>query len=225
MGFVVAIGGRRSGRCQVEALPTQRIPRDRSDARTMIDRHANHPSGQATNASEHVSAPHMVVQLLSQPRYLAPTRRLLNEFCRQFGFDDRCAGQVALAVDEAICNVIRHGYGQRTDGPIWIKLWPIAASGRHSGGIRIVIEDEARQIDPAQIKGRPLDEIRPGGLGVHIIREVMDEVVYERRDGAGMRLSLVRRLPEAGGRELEPEDAGEARPGSCSKEGCGKNHG
>lgn len=190
----------------------------------MSDSHAHHTTAGAMT-TYHVTSPHMVVQLLSQPRYLAPTRRLINEFCRQFGFDDRCAGQVALAIDEAICNVIRHGYGQRTDGPIWVKLWPIAASGRHSGGIRIVIEDEARQVDPAQIKGRPLEEIRPGGLGVHIIREVMDEVVYERREGSGMRLSMVRRLPEAGGRDLQPDGESAAQPGPCVKEGCGKNHG
>lgn len=177
-----------------------------------------------TSVSGHTS-PHMVVQLLSQPRYLAPTRRLVHEFCRQFGFDDRCAGQVALAVDEAICNVIRHGYAQRSDGPIWIKLWPVAGSGRHSGGIRIVIEDEARQVDPSQIKGRALEEIRPGGLGVHIIREVMDEVVYERRDANGMRLSLVRRLPEAGGREIDMNEQSGQNPPGCTKKGCGTPNG
>jgi anti-sigma regulatory factor (Ser/Thr protein kinase) len=59
-------------------------------------------------------------------------------------------------------------------------------------GIRIVIEDEAKHIDPDHIKGRDLDEIRPGGLGVHIIREIMDEVVYEQRRPIGMRLTLVK---------------------------------
>lgn len=177
----------------------------------------------STNGSQDTS-PHMVVQLLSQPRYLAPTRRLVHEFCRQFGFDDRGAGQVALAVDEALCNVIRHGYGQRSDGPIWIKLWPYASVERQNAGVRIVIEDEAKQIDPTNIKGRPLDEIRPGGLGVHIIREVMDESTFEQRERIGMRLIMVRRLPEAGGREapsLEGEPVSTSgKPGGNADKSC-----
>jgi anti-sigma regulatory factor (Ser/Thr protein kinase) len=64
-------------------------------------------------------------------------------------------------------------------------------------GLKVVLEDEARQVDPSKIKSRDLDEIRPGGLGVHIIREVMDEAVYERRDRVGMRLTLVKRRSAA----------------------------
>jgi hypothetical protein len=74
---------------------------------------------------------------------------------------------------------------------------PACASGVTVGprvptGLRIVIEDLGRQTDPGAIKGRDLDDVRPGGLGVHIIREVMDEVVYEKRPGGGMRLTLVK---------------------------------
>ena len=54
----------------------------------------------------------------------------------------------------------------------------------------MVIEDEARQVEPESIKGRDLADIRPGGLGVHIIREVTDLAVYEKRAGAGMRLTI-----------------------------------
>jgi anti-sigma regulatory factor (Ser/Thr protein kinase) len=58
-------------------------------------------------------------------------------------------------------------------------------------------------VDPATIRSRDLDDIRPGGLGVHIIHEVMDEVRYERRDSRGMRLTMVkqRRSPEVCGTE------------------------
>ena len=99
-------------------------------------------------------------------------------------------------MDEALCNIIRHGYEKRRDGPIWLSLWP-SADGNGSAGITVVIEDEARQVDPCCIKGRDLEEIRPGGLGVHIIKEVMDEVRYEKRDKVGMRLTLVKRRPPA----------------------------
>ena len=59
-----------------------------------------------------------------------------------------------------------------------------------------MIEDEARQVSPEQMRGRELEDIKPGGLGVHIIKEIMDEVTYEQRPNQGMRLTLVKHTPE-----------------------------
>jgi hypothetical protein len=75
-----------------------------------------------------------------------------------------------------------------------LKLWPLDDDGEFGPGVCIVIEDEARQVDPAKIKGRDLDDIRPGGLGVHIIRQVVDRAEYAPREHAGMRLTLIKRL-------------------------------
>lgn len=135
--------------------------------------------------------PHVRLNMLSNPLYLGGARELVTAVARGYGFSPVASAQVALAVDEALCNVIRHGYDRRDDQPIILSIWPASDP---SPGIRITIEDEARQIDPDKIKGRDLADIRPGGLGVHIIREVMDDVRYEKRPGAGMRLSLLKLL-------------------------------
>lgn len=140
---------------------------------------------------------HIRVELLSNPIYLCGARELVGSVAKRLGFDDLDCSKIALAVDEALCNIIRHGYQRRTDRPIWISIWPIENGGGKPAGIRIVIEDEAKQVEPVKMQGRELTDIRPGGLGVHIIREVMDEATYERREGAGMRLTLVK-LAEAG---------------------------
>lgn len=137
-------------------------------------------------------APAVRLELVSDPVYLSGAREMISAVSKRLGFADEASGQIALALDEALCNIIRHGYDRRRDGPIWISIWPLAAENGRGTGLRIVVEDEARQVDPAQIKSRDLDEIRPGGLGVHIIKEVMDEVSYEKRPGAGMRLTLVK---------------------------------
>ena len=68
-----------------------------------------------------------------------------------------------------------------------------------------MIEDLASQVDPADIQSRDLDDIRPGGLGVHIIREVMDEVTWERRSPKGMRLTMIKRLQSGRNSELKNE--------------------
>lgn len=146
---------------------------------------------------EHLPAtqPDVVVELLSQPRYLSGARDLVAAIAKRFGFDDSACGQLALAVDEALCNVIRHGYNRRPDGRIWLSIWPFSSdSEEDAGGIRIAIEDMAAQVDPEKIKGRELDDVRPGGLGVYIIRQVMDKVVYEKRSQGGMRLVMIKQV-------------------------------
>jgi len=146
--------------------------------------------------------PHISVEMLSNPVYLSGARQLVSSVAQRLGFDEMACSQIALAVDEALCNVIRHGYDRAVDRPIWLSLWPVEEG---KGGLRIVIEDEAKQVDLDAIKSRKLEDVRPGGLGVHIIREVMDEVKYERREGAGMRLTLVKRVPMTAGPKVIPK--------------------
>ena len=56
-------------------------------------------------------------------------------------------------------------------------------------------------VDPSDIKPRDLDDVRPGGLGVHIIVECMDEVTYSPRDGGGTVLTMVKNLRPADAQE------------------------
>lgn len=164
---------------------------------------------------------HLKVKMLSSPRYLGGVRDLVAGVARSLGFTDAAKSQIALAVDEALCNVINHGYSRAADKPIWVSVWPLADDGVLGPGIKIVIEDEAKQVEPEQIKSRDLADIRPGGLGVHIIRETMDEAVYEKRPTAGMKLTIVKR-------HRSPKTRIDAGPGGC---GCdtggqpGSSHG
>lgn len=166
-----------------------------------------------------LGTPHIRVQMLSDPTYLSGARELISSVSRRLGFSEEQCGQIALAVDEALCNIIRHGYDRRKDAPIWISVWPLPSGAPAAPppvltgpGIAIVLEDEARQVDPTAIKSRDLDEVRPGGLGVHIIRQIMDHAQWERREGPGMRLTLIKRVgtdatPVAVATSDDPADA------------------
>lgn len=149
--------------------------------------------------------PEVRIEMRSNPLYLSGAREMLAAVARRLGFSEEACGQIALAVDEALCNVIRHGYDRESDRPIWISLWPVGPMQQPGGkdctteALRIIIEDEARQVDPMTIKSRNLDDVRPGGLGVHIIRAVMDDVIYEKRDPAGMRLTMVKKRTDSAG--------------------------
>ncbi|MCP3906034.1 MAG: ATP-binding protein [Planctomycetes bacterium] len=149
---------------------------------------------------EPTTPPELTLTLFSQPRLLAPARAMVGSFANRLGFDEIQCGQISLAIDEAICNIINHGYDRRPDGEIRLRLWALGGDEGNPDpaagpGMHIVIEDRARQVDPEQIRSRDLEDIRPGGLGVYIIQEIMDEVQYEKRSDGGMRLSMLKRIP------------------------------
>jgi len=138
-------------------------------------------------------SPDLSIQMLSRTSLLAPVRCMLVSFAERIGFDETASGHIALAVDEALANVIRHGYSGRDDCRVWLHFWEL----HEPAGLRIVVEDYARQVDPELIRGRDLSDIRPGGLGVHLIRSTMDSVRFEKRREGGMRLTLEKLLGAA----------------------------
>jgi serine/threonine-protein kinase RsbW len=141
---------------------------------------------------------HLRIEVLSQPRYLAGLRELVLTVSRRLGFGEAAAGHIALAIDEALANIIRHGYEGAEDRPIFLAIAPMV-EGDAEVGLEVCIEDHARQVDPSKIRSRDLEAVRPGGLGVHIIREIMDEVVYEPRRDQGMRVVMTKRLTPSTG--------------------------
>jgi len=139
--------------------------------------------------------PEIELKLISDPMYLCGARELVGCIARRIGFDDMDCSKIALAVDEALSNIIRHGYNKEFNRPIWVGISPIKPTEDSIGGIIITIDDEAKQVDPQRMKGRCLEDIKPGGLGVHIIQEVMDDVRYEKRKKRGMRMIMTKRAP------------------------------
>ena len=131
------------------------------------------------------------IDLKSDTKHLASIRGLILSLTQTCGFDVVESGHIALAVDESLANIIRHGYQHRNDQPINISIWLLKED---QPGIKIVIEDEATQIEPDEICGRDLDDIKPGGLGVHIIKDVMDECTFAKRECEGMRVTLLKHL-------------------------------
>jgi anti-sigma regulatory factor (Ser/Thr protein kinase) len=130
----------------------------------------------------------------STPAHLRVVRATVEAMCRQLGFTGEDAGHVVLGTDEALTNIIRHAYDGRHDQRIDIELAPRDAPGE--GGIRIRLRDYGRPIDPRAIRARDLHDVRPGGLGVHIMGTCMDRVDYRPADGGGTVLTMVRTLRE-----------------------------
>ena len=90
---------------------------------------------------------------------------------------------------------MRHSYGSRFDQPI--SLYFRKAQRRHEGevqhGLEIILCDRGPAVDLRKLRGRPIEEIRPGGLGLHFIRQAMDTVEFDRQ-GDINQLRLVKYL-------------------------------
>jgi anti-sigma regulatory factor (Ser/Thr protein kinase) len=129
------------------------------------------------------------MQIKSSPAHLPVVRSTVERICQMIGFDDERTSQIVLSVDEALTNVIRHAYQQRDGEPIDIEIDPICEG---PGGIRIRLRDYGPAVDPSRIRSRDLDDVRPGGLGVHIMGSCMDSLDYAPAEGGGTVLTMVR---------------------------------
>ncbi len=136
-------------------------------------------------------ARHVELTITSNAKSLAVVRSALAQMAEMEAFTSEDVYKVTLAVDEALANVIRHGYLGAKDQPIHITLEGLdGPDGRR--GIRITVRDHGRQVDPLTIRGRDLNDVRPGGLGVHIMRTIMDSVEYTCPIDGGMMLRMVK---------------------------------
>lgn len=124
----------------------------------------------------------------SDPAYLAIVRVMIEKVAVLAGFDSTQVDRIILAVDEACTNIIRHQYGGRTDERIDLE----ARFNCEARTVEFVLRDYGPVRDARLFQGRDIQDIRPGGLGLHIIREIMDDVEYGPVPGGGMRLRLAK---------------------------------
>jgi serine/threonine-protein kinase RsbW len=121
---------------------------------------------------------------------LAKIRRFVSRCARQAGLDEKAVYAVKLAVDEACSNIIEHAYGGEDKGDIKCTCQI------SEGALTIILRDEGRSFDPEKVpeprKDVPLKKIKPRGAGLYLIRQLMDEVVFDFSEGEGNTLSLVK---------------------------------
>lgn len=127
----------------------------------------------------------------ARPERLCDIRHAVAATMGDFGCPPAVVHDVVLAVDEACQNIIRHAYGG-SDGDIVVQI----QRDGHKLVVRLI--DFAPPVDVTKICPRALDDLRPGGLGTHFMRAVMDEVAFlPPPQGAGNLLQMVKRIGEA----------------------------
>lgn len=133
----------------------------------------------------------------SSPAHLPVVRAAVAKMGELLGFDEKASSRIVLSTDEALTNIIRHAYAGAEGKTIEIELGP-APRGRRPG-IRITLRDYGHAVDPKHIRSRDLGDVRPGGLGVHIMGQCMDELEYCPAEGGGTILTMTKALPQQEG--------------------------
>ncbi len=129
---------------------------------------------------------------------LAEHRRLAAAFARfmaPFGYRDAALAPFEIAFDEVLTNICRYAWTDAGQHVILVEAFVDGAAGDET--VSVTIEDDGVAFDPLTI-GVPsldgdIDERAMGGLGIHLVRELMDDMRYARA-GSRNRLTLIKRL-------------------------------
>lgn len=136
------------------------------------------------------------LEITAESKNLSKVRQFVEPRVKQMGFTKEEVYHIVLAVDEACSNVIRHAYlPQKTlkecvneNNRIVLKI------ESYPKKVKIKIRDYGIKCDPKKIRGRELSEVKPGGLGVHLIHGCMDEVRFDTSKKVGTELVLTKQL-------------------------------
>ena len=101
--------------------------------------------------------------------------------CEEIGFDMSTTMSLTLAIEEAVVNVMSYAYPEGTEGTVGIEVVADDACAN------FIISDSGKPFDPTTKEEVDItlsaEERSIGGLGIHLVRQIMDSLHYERKDG------------------------------------------
>jgi anti-sigma regulatory factor (Ser/Thr protein kinase) len=116
--------------------------------------------------------------------------RFVCEATSAMGMDDDTIYAVQLAVDEACTNVMDYAYKGRPGEPVTIEC------SEQNGRCVVVIRDRGRPFDPGGVAApnlkAPISKRKIGGLGIYLMRKLMDDVRFSYDPQTGNELTLVK---------------------------------
>lgn len=142
------------------------------------------------NTSKHILKKEIIVK--SSTENLIQIRRFTESVAQESGFSEDEIGKIILAVDEACTNIIKHAYKYSPEGEIKITIT------FDSNKLVISIVDHGNHFDPNVIPEPDIKEYykqkKSGGLGMFLIKKLMDEVVYSTTTGNKNQVTLIKYL-------------------------------
>ena len=131
------------------------------------------------------------VQFAAKFEYLDEIREFVGDIARKGGFSDKDVYNIQLATDEAASNIIEHAYENMPDGVLELSC------GMKGDVITIILTDHGESFDPSEVPvpdlKADLSDRKIGGLGIFLMRKLMDEVHYEPGPDKSNVLTMIKR--------------------------------
>lgn len=132
------------------------------------------------------------INIESRTERLIAVREFVSGAARDFGFNDEEISKIALAVDEACTNVIKHAYRFDPTKKITVTV------KRQNGAFEVSITDTGKKFNPSGVQQPDMKEYlshyRRGGLGVYLMKSLMDKVEYDIKPGKKNMVRLIKYL-------------------------------
>ena len=153
------------------------------------------PSDNSSQVPQHqpdADAPSTATLLVpAHPSYLSLIGTMVKWFGRAAGLSKEQTGELEVAVDEACTNVIRHAFPEGAKGEITIVCSPVA------DGLLVRILDQGNPFDPQQgnkiAMAKRSQDPASGGIGLSLIRQLVDRFQYHWDEREGNQLALIKR--------------------------------
>ncbi len=129
---------------------------------------------------------YIALSLPSKPHYLGLLRTVVGRAADLFGFEEEETQSLMLAVNEGCANIIRHCYKMSPDKKIDVTLRIL------EDRFEVDLRDYGTYRELDQAESLCGDEAEPGGLGLRIMRDVMDEVEFRPAEREGTLLTMVK---------------------------------
>ena len=134
------------------------------------------------------------MKIPTQSTNLKIIRDFITDIAEKAGFGDEASCDIALAVDEASTNVIKHAYRGGDDKQITVSV------KYDKSKIVITISDSGKGFKPEAVDDLDMNAYlknkKRGGLGVHLIKSAMDEVEFKSEPGTFNSVKMIKYLPE-----------------------------
>lgn len=132
------------------------------------------------------------ITITSRTENLDRVRSFISQAATGYGFDQEAVGNIVLAVDEACTNIIKHAYEFLPTGVIELVV------GIRDNQFEILITDRGKSFNPDEVRPLNVAEFiqkpRRGGLGIHLMRRMMDEVRFASVPGVRNEVRLIKYL-------------------------------
>ena len=120
------------------------------------------------------------IKLVNQVSEIERLSEIVNEFGQTHQLAEEALFAMNLALEEILINVIKYGYKDTDEHEIAVRLWV------HDSDLAAEVEDDGAQFNPLESPPpditKPLEERPIGGLGIHLVRTMMDKTEYRREN-------------------------------------------